>query len=158
MVGGGVGQTGGTLLVGSDTTTVNAWSSTSSGGTHYDKFTAVASGNLIKGYSTMRAAFSTRECVMIVYDSSGIVYSTSSANSSILQADGTYEFTFSSGSITSGNDYFLGTVCNGTVDRAHDAVSWNSGHETGTYGAFANLTSLTGTNIARGNLKIWVTN
>lgn len=148
---------GSTVLVGAPTLTAVAYvDGMSSGGSHYDEFTAVASGSIAHGYAALSSMDESTTCKMLVYSSSGVILATSAA-SSIPTTPGDVEFTFSSGSITASSTYYLGTVCDYFVSRGDDDTGYRSGHEPGTFASPANIVTPNATGAPRGNLRIWVT-
>ena len=149
---------GGTLLVGSSAVTVSAWGALSGQALHYDEFSAVASGDIAKGYSSLRAALQDQHCKMLVYNSSGTILATS-APAVVTTVQSTVEFTFSGGTITAATTYYLGTVCDYYVDRGNDGVPWESGQLDYSYDAPTNIGSPHADDSADiGNLRIWITN
>ena len=149
---------GGTLLVGSSAVTVSAWGALSGEALHYDEFSAVASGDIAKGYSSLRAAFAVQHCKMLVYSSSGTILATS-APAEVPMTQSTVEFTFSGGTITASTTYYLGTVCDYYVDRGNDGVPWESGQLDNSYNTPTNIGSPNATDSNNvGNLRIWITN
>ena len=154
----GGGGTGGTLLVGDSSVTVSVWDATGPGqSSHYDQFTAAASGNIAKGYASLAAIYPGLSCKMMVYNSSGTIIATS-APASIPTSQSTVEFTFSSGSITASTTYYLGTTCDYYINRGHDGGEWLSGMMSDSYDTPGNISSPDATNPEMGNLRIWVTN
>ena len=152
------GGGGGTLLVGTDTLTASNYDAAdSSQGVHYDVFTAAATGNIAKGYAALQGAYDPQNCKLVVFGSTGTLLATSSA-ATVPTTVGDVEFSFSSGSITSGQTYYLGTTCDGYVNRGNDNTAWSSGHAAYTYASPGNITSPDATSSARGSLRIWVTN
>lgn len=150
------GGGGGTLLAGNSSAEISTWTADSNEGSHFDEFVAVASGNIAKGFASLRASFDTQNCKMIVYSSTGTILATS-APSAVTTTGGIFEFTFSSGSITSSSTYYIGTVCDGSVDRSGTSVAWASFHAAGTYASPANIPSPGDKGTNRGDLRIWVT-
>lgn len=150
---------GGTVLAGSSAVPVNAYESgvSGDGGAHFDIFTAVASGTIAKGYTNLAADGSNKNCKMIVYNSTGTIVSVSSATT-VTTTQGVYEFTFSAGTITASSNYYLGTICDGYVNRGTDDGNWSMGHQANNYTTPTNLTAPSATNASRGNPRIWVTN
>lgn len=153
------GGGGGVVLVGDPAVPVNAYEAgvSGSGGVHFDIFTALASGNLSKGYTNLAAVSSTQNCKFTVHNSSGTLVATSSATT-VTTTQGVYEFTFSSGLITASSNYYLGTICDGYVNRGTDDGNWSMGHQANNYTTPTNLTAPSATNASRGNPRIWVTN
>ena len=154
VVAGGGG--GGTLLAGNSSAEIFEWAAHSNEGSHYDEFVAVASGNIAKGFASLRASYDTQNCKMIVYSSTGTILATS-APVAVTTTGGSFEFTFSSGSITSSSTYYIGTVCDGSVDRSSSSAAWASFHAAGTYASPANISSPGDNGANRGDLRIWVT-
>ena len=150
------GGGGGTLLAGNPSAEISTWTADSNEGSHYDKFVAVASGNIAKGFASLRASYETQNCKMIVYSSTGTILATS-APSAVTTTGGSFEFTFSSGSITSSSTYYIGTVCDGSVDRSGSSTAWASFHVAGTYASPANISSPEDNGASRGHLRIWIT-
>ena len=150
------GGGGGTLLAGNPSAEIFDWGAHSSEGSHYDEFVAVASGNIAKGFASLRASYDTQNCKMIVYSSTGTILATS-APAAVTTTGGSFEFTFSSGSITSSSTYYIGTVCDGSVDRSSSSAAWASFHAAGTYASPANISSPGDNGANRGDLRIWVT-
>lgn len=150
------GGGGGTLLAGNPSAEISTWTADSNEGSHYDEFVAVASGNISKGFTSLRASYETQNCKMIVYSSTGTILATS-APTAVTTTGGSFEFTFSSGSITSSSTYYIGTVCDGSVDRSGTSVPWKSFHAAGTYASPANISSPGDNGSSRGDLRIWVT-
>lgn len=150
------GGGGGTLLAGNSSAEISTWTADSNEGSHYDEFVAVASGNIAKGFASLRASYATQSCKMIVYSSTGTIITTS-APSAVTTTGGSFEFTFSSGSITSSSTYYIGTVCDGSVDRSSSSAAWASFHAAGTYASPANISSPGDNGANRGDLRIWVT-
>ena len=150
------GGGGGTLLAGNSSAEISTWTADSNEGSHYDEFVAVASGNIAKGFASLRASYDTQNCKMIVYSSTGTIITTS-APVAVTTTGGSFEFTFSSGSITSSSTYYIGTVCDGSVDRSSSSAAWASFHAAGTYASPANISSPGDNGASRGDLRIWVT-
>ena len=150
------GGGGGTLLAGNSSAEISTWTADSNEGSHYDEFVAVASGNIAKGFASLRASYDTQNCKMIVYSSTGTILATS-APAAVTTTGGSFEFTFSSGSITSSSTYYIGTVCDGSVDRSGASTAWASFHVAGTYASPANISSPGDKGTNRGDLRIWVT-
>ena len=154
VVAGGGG--GGTLLAGNSSAEISNWTADSNEGSHYDEFVAVASGNIAKGFASLRASYDTQNCKMIVYSSTGTILATS-APSAVTTTGGIFEFTFSSGSITSSSTYYIGTVCDGSVNRGASSTAWASFHVTGTYASPSDISSPEIQSASTGDLRIWVT-
>ena len=150
------GGGGGTLLAGDSSAEISNWAAHSNEGSHYDEFVAVASGNIAKGFASLRASYRTQNCKMIVYSSTGTIITTS-APSAVTTTGGSFEFTFSSGSITSSSTYYIGTVCDGSVDRSGSSVAWSSFHVAGTYASPSDISSPGVNSASRGDLRIWIT-
>ena len=152
------GGGGGTTLAGGASVPVNAYEDgvSGDGGSHFDIFTAVASGNIAKGYTNLAADSSDKNCKMIVYNSTGAIVSVSAATT-VTTTQGVYEFTFSSGAITASSIYHLGTICDGYVDRGTDDGNYSMGHQANNYTTPTSLTTPDATNASRGNPRIWVT-
>lgn len=151
------GGGGGVVLVGDPAVPVNAYEAgvSGSGGVHFDIFTAAASGNIVKGYANLSASSATN-CKFVTFNSSGTLIATSGAVTVVTAQE--YEFTFSAGTITASSNYYLGTICDGYVNRGTDDGNWSMGHQANNYTTPTNLTAPSATNASRGNLRIWITN
>lgn len=152
---GGGSPPGGTLLVGSDT----ALSGTSTklvGGYAYsfngtDGWSAVASGDIAKGYFYINGWWgcgSGEYVKMLVYNSSLNLHAQSATVECGTQSAGWIEFTFSSGSITSGQTYHLAFIADDYLDLMDNSTSDQIYQDAGTVASPPSALA-TGYNIGR---------